>query len=273
MSDSENVNITSLGDIHKSWYDGDGPCTECPRRDCDHITAPVYGYGQVPADIAIVAQAPGGSSVKDAAGSMVGDGRRTWQNYRESKSEGAMAHTRDGFELSSIDTVGNYEKDIKPIVEALNQACEKRLDRECNIYYTQHTKCNDIHDTHDFDPKSDDGQDLCARYLIPELKTVEPDVVLVMGGKPNNHLGRSMADLGVKNSTLPDKDKNKIFDNPEDPIQANSYSSDAINARILPSYHYGGRGKGNISQYTGVEDRQEYWKMLAEEASSYFTRG
>jgi hypothetical protein len=119
--------------------------------------------------------------VKDDTGSKIGDGVRNWKNYSDSNHSGATASSREGFKQDNLDTVGNYRKDIAPIVSAFKQVYQGEFGRECRIYYTQHTKCNDIH-TNGFNPKEDEGQDRCASYLIPELNLVNPDIILVMAG-------------------------------------------------------------------------------------------
>lgn len=265
MAENSEYRISELSDIHELWYDGKGACEGCPRRDCDHLTAPVYGYGDNPADVAIVAQAPGGDDVKDTTGSRIGNGRRTWQNYSDTGDSSATPTPRDGFQESNLDTIGNYEDDIAPIINAFEEAYQNLLDRSCRLYYTQHTKCNDINDVDWFDPKNDEGQDRCVSYLIPELEVVQPDIVLVMGGKPNNHLQRAMRDVGVE-TELPSSVTDTVFADGKKGTKVRTYESSSLDAEILPSFHYGFRGMGSMKRFTEVDGDKEYWKTLAQGA-------
>lgn len=266
MRTNSDINITKLSDIHKNWFDGLEACSGCPRRDCDGVTTPLYAYGDVPADVAIVAQAPGGESIKDVTGSKIGDGKRNWKNYSDSNHGGATASSREGFKKGDLDTVGNYTKDIAPIVDAFNQTYQNQFGRICRAYYTQHTKCNDIH-ADGVDPKNDNGQDNCASYLIPELNLVNPDIILIMGGKPSGHLQRALNDIGVQ-ADLPSKVTDTVFADGKEATKVRTYNSYFLNGIILPSFHYGFKGMGAMKQYTSIDSDQKYWKSLAEGAVS-----
>jgi uracil-DNA glycosylase len=174
--------------------------------------------------------------------------------------------------MEPIYTLGNYESDIKPIMNALEQASRKQLSRSCSTYYTQHTKCNDIRDMDSFDPTEDRGQDLCSNYLVPELKLVQPDVVLVMGGKPDNHLQRAMEDLGVSRSKIPNRVKDIVFEDPEESADVRTYETDLLDTTtILPSYHYGAQALRSMKDYTVIDSDEEYWRVLSQKAASYFS--
>jgi hypothetical protein len=228
----------------------------------------LYGYGDLPADIAIVAQAPGGDKVSDRDGNLIADGRRTWKNYTDANHSDAAIASRNGFSRDKLETLGNYSDDIKPLVDALERVWQRQLNRSCRIYYTQHTKCDDIH-TDSFDPETDDGQDLCSNYLVPELKLIQPDLVLVMGGKPDKHLQRAMSDLGVK-PELPANVKDIIFSDPDSGSGVQTYPSSLLDADVLPSYHYGYYGMLSMRRYTLFDDDNDYWETLAEKAVDKF---
>lgn len=267
MAKNPTAELSDLSELHEYWFDGVSQCDGCPRRDCDKVTRPLYGCGEVPADIAIVAQAPGGDSISDVTGSKIGNGRRTWKNYSESGHSGATAANRDKFEIIDIESIGNYEKDIAPVVDAFAEVYQNQLEQSCSVYYTQHTKCNDIHADW-FDPNNDEGQSRCAEYLTPELALVDPDIVLVMGGKPDSHLQRALKDVGV-NEDLPSRVTDTVFADGSDATKVRTYESTSLDTTILPSFHYGYWGMRSMKQYTSIDKDEYYWRLLAEAAVAH----
>jgi len=104
---------------------------------------------------------------------------------------------------------------------------------------------------------------MCRRYLVPEVKFIDPDTIIVFSGQPCNHVQRTLADIGVS-EPLPDSIKNTITDD-EGHLRTYSSDIDGINATIFPTYQMG-QGMGNITQHLKYGTLKEYFNELVAQA-------
>jgi hypothetical protein len=239
MSHEDVSKAVSPGDIYEKWHMGTGPCEECPKRDDDHVTSPHFGFSNHPdsADVVILGESPGG---KGSTAPAAKDGKRTWKNYRD-VSDTVPEKIQKGptdFSVGGLnrDDCGNYG-DWKVFHDELSEQWDRVTSngREIRLYYTNHTKCSDIHNKkhrHDHTP--------CPQHLIPELRYWDPDAIIAFHGPRNGgrHLYDVLSELGV--SDVPEDNTHRrelVFDADEEP-PIRQFWSDILDATVVCSYHW-----------------------------------
>ncbi|MDB2253480.1 hypothetical protein PM033_17300 [Halorubrum ezzemoulense] len=234
LSDAE-----SLQNIHENWYDGTGPCEGCPKRDGDHVTSPHFGFSNHPssADVVILGESPGGKGSKAPASD---DGMRVWKNYTDVGDEvpKEFENSRDDFSVGQLnrDSCGNYG-DWEIFHKALDIAWKELAghNRDIQIYYTNHTKCSDIH-INGYEHNHTD----CDQYLVPELEVWNPDGIIAFHGPRNhgNHLHDVLHELDVPDVPDNDVDRRELIYNNDQNQPFKKFQSGVLDATVICSYHW-----------------------------------
>lgn len=234
LSDAE-----SPQNIYQNWYDGTGPCKECPKRDSDHVTSPYFGFSNHPssADVVILGESPGG---KGSDAPAADNGKRVWKNYTDVADEvpEEFENSRSDFSVGRFDhdSCENYD-DWDIFHETLDNAWKEVAgrDRDIRLYYTNHTKCSDIH----INGYEHDQTD-CPQYLIPELRVWDPDGIIAFHGPRNhgNHLHDVLRELGVPDAPDNDIDRRKLIYNNDLNQPFRRFQSEPLDATVMCSYHW-----------------------------------
>lgn len=235
--ESKESALTHLQQVWENWENGTGHCEGCPNRDGSKQYYPSYGYGSLDADIALVAETP--------------NSKPTRTTQRGDKNEGT---SNSSFPEGRVGEKPSWLNE-KHIPSSFLQDLSAGFGAESkhSLYLTNTKKCPDIEaDSGDWmNPKA--FQEHCIKYLKPELKSVDANVVVTFGGKVTKAVyelygaERSISKLAHEISREPQPEE-------EHPT-------------IIPSYHWSNLGR-NVKHIDNVENNQDYWEFLAEKISS-----
>lgn len=253
--------IESPSDIFDCYYNGELNCDGCPRRDNDLTAEPYFAFGDLPADVVILGEAPGGN--KTGEKNELRTNKRIWKDYREIESAGGESDEMgaNSFNFAPLDKMGIF-RHLEPFFEKINNRFEETFGRECNFYYTNYTKCNDIHDDvpearwfSDLpSPASElnhSGTERCRSFFSRELELADPSAILIFS-KGTSHLSRVLTDYGgsVSPGGVTDAVLDKNFESGESPIRV--YEPENLSVPVIPSYHFR-QGIGELSKQTNKD--------------------
>lgn len=226
-----------LEKIWADWYNGEGPCGSCPGRDMSGCHTPYFGDGTFPAEIAFVAETPGGSRPTQTES----PDDPCWESVPETHAE---KNQGVGW-LNS----GNRIPD-KFFSEFLGQEYGFTDKSDIGIYFTNAKKCANIVGE-DEGWKDEKARIDCRAHLKPEIEAVDPTVIVPFGAKSTDALYRVFdVDRNVRKMTA------EVL---------NTYQN---NSRyIVPSYHWSGLPR-NITNLESISDTDEYWAILADKITA-----
>lgn len=231
-------------EIYQHWLAGENGCEGCERRDEDRIATPYFGYGDLPASVVFLGEAPGGTATGED--NALDTDNRVWKNYREVAAEAGKAEPADLSELTlGLDGLGDsHHNQLAPFFTAMRRELEN-LNEPQSLYYTNVAKCNDIWDwsaENRRDELNTNGKQRCRdAYLISELRSAAPSVI-VLFSKGSTHITETLKALGVPDSAVPSSNSvtSYVFDS--DYAQGSSpfrsYYSPILETHIVVSYHY-----------------------------------
>ena len=236
----ENVtNDTSqvLDKIWSDWYNGEGPCANCPGRDESGCYTPYFGAGTLPAEIAFVAETPGDSRSTQTQN----PDNPCWDSVSENRAE----------ETHSVDWLfGHPQIPGKFFNQYLGERYGFNDGSRVGIYFTNAKKCANIVGE-DEEWKDEKARIDCRSHLRPEIEAVDPTVIVPFGAKATEALYRS---FGV------DRSLRKMAGEVLNTYQNNS-------RYIVPSYHWSGLQR-NITNLENISNADEYWETLADEITA-----
>jgi len=251
-------NINSPSDIFDCYYNGELNCNGCPRRDDNLKTKPYFAFGDLPADVVILGEAPGGN--KTGKDNHLRTSKRIWKNYQEieyiaGELDDIGANT---FNFESIDKMDIFNY-IAPFFEKINNRFEEAFGRKCRFYYTNYTKCNDIHDDVPEARRFSDlpspapelnefGTECCRGFFSREFELADPSAILIFSNG-TYHLSRVLSNYGhsIPSGGVTDAVLHRNFTPGESPVRVYESEELELNVPIIPSYHFR-QGIGELSK-------------------------
>lgn len=238
--------LRSLGeDIWTNWWNGCGPCNECPNRDSNGYFNPKYFdsgliSGDPDPEVVLIGNTPVDKHPNGGKREIL-DFEEPYWDERESSLE---------WEIQSQKNVLSWLSEEYQGFPKFFAQLEKWPVWGGGVYYTNAKKCSDI--TLD-DSKNKQAYGKCNIYLEKQLELLDPQVIVTFG---KNAFGYTM----------------EVFDRepPEGPLR------DAINAKddegrifasygeqpaVIPAYHYS--RPHNYSKVAGVEGVEDNFLELA----------
>lgn len=220
-----------LNRIWNNWQYGSGPCQDCPNRDNAGCYTPYYGDGVLDAEIAFVAETPGGDR------DIQNENQLDWElpeSFREERGQDSKP---------SWIREGNRVPD--DFFDQVDAWFEHRNGSDRGIYFTNAKKCQDI-DGKDMEWKNIKAKLDCREYLRPEMEAVNPTVIVSFGEKATGTLYELY-------------DVDEYIDAFND-VALTVYREEA--PYIIPSYHWSNLYR-NIRHLDDIDSRSEYWNQLA----------
>lgn len=186
-----------------NWWNGTGPCGDCPIRCGNHREHPAFGAFSYDADIMLVGQEPGVSSdsfhtsnnkraYKDTPTDAMEEANRLVDHRRYSERILGTERYEEvfGVETSTVDTVGwdfwHQHSSVIRLFEALEDDYNTEID-ESDCYYTNSLKCSvldtdsGVNDVEDPSKNNREAREVCRQYLSDEIALVEPVVIIPFG--------------------------------------------------------------------------------------------
>jgi len=226
-----------LANIWSDWYNGEGPCANCPGRDGSGCHTPYFGAGTLPAEIAFIAETPGDSRPTQTQS----PDDPCWDSISENHTE----------ETHSVDWLfGHPQIPEKFFNRYLGDIYGFSDNSRVGIYFTNAKKCADI-GGEDEGWKDEKARVDCRLHLRPEIEAVDPTVIVPFGTKATKALYRGF-DV--------DRSVGKMAGEVLNTYQNNS-------RYVVPSYHWSGLQR-NITNLGSVSDSDEYWEILADEITA-----
>lgn len=239
MNSSQSI---SPDEIYQNWLTGNNECEDCKRRDKDGACAPYFGFGDFPAEVVFLGEAPGGTAT--GGNNYLNTDNRVWKNYREVADE---AGETDSAEISNytpgLDGLSDsHHKQLKPFFDAMRRELEE-IDRPESLYYTNVAKCSDIWDRAAENRRNelnDPGKRQCRdAYLLSELQGVDPNVIVLFSNGVE-HITNTLKALGVRKFPSESRPTSYVFNFEYESSSSpfNSYYSPILETHIIVSYHY-----------------------------------
>ncbi|AWB28458.1 uracil-DNA glycosylase family protein [Halococcoides cellulosivorans] len=225
-----------LNRIWNNWQFGSGPCQDCPNRDNAGCYTPYYGDGILDAEIAFVAETPGGG--------------RDIQNEDQLDWElpGSFSAERGGASKPGWITDGNRIPD--EFFDSVDAWFEGTGQYDRGIYFTNAKKCQDI-DGKDMEWKNIKAKLHCREYLKPEMNAVDPEVIVVFGEKATD-------------TTFDLYDVDEYIEAFND-VALSVYRDNE--PYVIPSYHWSNLFR-NLRHIDGIDNHDAYWESLADTIES-----
>lgn len=219
----------TLESIWNKWREEEGPCSHCPARNTQH--PPYYADGVRTADIAFVAEKPGGKQSGRVSGSPPAHIEETHRERINNRS--SMEWIKDGNRLGRFFNSLNSDLWFTPEVRY-------------PAYFTNARKCRKITGENSWGNEHADYW--CRQYLEQELTALNPEIILVFGKPAAESV---FAYYEVRD--WPSKLSNRVL---------TEYQSETNDTRIILSYHWSGIGR-NVRHLDGIEGTNEYQDELA----------
>ncbi|WP_175501490.1 uracil-DNA glycosylase family protein [Halogeometricum limi] len=219
----------TLENIWSNWREEEGRCSHCPARNTQH--PPYYGDGVGTADIAFVAEKPGGTQSGRVDGPPPAHVEETHRERNDNRN--GMDWIKDGNRL-------------RRFFDSLSSDLWFTKDSEYPAYFTNARKCRKITGENKWGNNHADYW--CRQYLEEELTALDPEIVLVFGKPAAESV---FAHYEVKD--WPSKMSNRVLV---------EYQSETDDTQIILSYHWSGIGR-NVRHVDGVEGTNEYQDKLA----------
>lgn len=231
-------------EIYRNWLAGESGCERCERRDEDRVATPYFGYGDLPANVVFLGEAPGGTATGED--NALATDKRVWKNHREVAAEAGEAEPAELSDFTpELDGLGDsHHNQLEPFFVAIQRELEA-INVSQSLYYTNVAKCNDIWDRsgenrcHELNAN---GKQRCRdAYLISELKAADPRSIILFS-KGSTHITETLKTLGVSSSMVPSASSvtpyvfNFDYEHGSSPFR--SYYSPLLETQIIVSYHY-----------------------------------
>ena len=230
------------GDIYQNWLNGENECEGCERRDEDCITTPYFGFGDFPAEVVFLGEAPGGTGA--GGNNYLDTDKRVWKNYREVVDDAgeAVPGKISDFALGLEGLNNSHYDQLVSFFDAIERELED-IDHPQSFYYTNVAKCSDIWERTE-ESRRDDLNDLGIQrcrdgYLLSELQGADPSVIILFS-KGTEHITDTLKTLGVPDVPSYGSVTPYVFNFEYEPGSSpfNSYHSPLLDAHIIVSYHY-----------------------------------